>query len=67
MIIVCAVQGIKVTMKTANIRSRDRSMIRQPRQAGTLHPILSIQGMNAFPCKPIVCMKRSIMKAIRVM
>ena len=33
--------------------------------AGTLQPNPMIIGMNDFPCRPILCMRRSMMKAAR--
>ena len=41
------------------------SIVREAMIAGTLHPNPIINGINDFPCKPILCMILSIIKAAR--
>ena len=48
-------------------RERRLSMVRVAMTAGTLQPKPMISGMNDFPCSPIRCMRRSMMKAARAM
>ena len=43
------------------------SMVRVAWIAGTLQPEPMSSGMKLFPCRPIRCMARSMMKAARAM
>jgi hypothetical protein len=61
---VLAEQGTMVDRKVAISLSRLFSMIRQARQAGTLHPKAVISGRLALPCSPRVWQGLSIRKAI---
>ena len=47
------------------IRERRLSMVRVAITAGTLQPKPMMSGMNDLPCNPILCMRRSMMKAAR--
>jgi hypothetical protein len=64
-ITVTAEQGIYVARNPVMNLSLWVSMIRQERQAGTLHPNPNIKGMEAFPWIPILCIKLSNKKVIR--
>ena len=41
------------------------SMVRVAMMAGRLQPKPITSGMNDFPCRPMRCMMRSMMKAAR--
>ena len=49
------------------VMSRDRrlSMVRVAMTAGTLQPNPMTSGMNDLPCRPILCISLSMMKAAR--
>ena len=55
-----AVHGTNGANKIVKSLLRSDSMIRVPMMAGTLHPKPRKSGMKLLPCKPIVCIKRSI-------
>ena len=46
-------------------RERRLSMVRVAITAGTLQPKPMMSGMNDLPCSPILCIRRSMMKAAR--
>ena len=48
-------------------RSRLCSRVRVAMMAGTVQPKPISIGMKLFPCRPILCMMRSIRKATRAM
>ena len=48
-------------------RSRRLSRLRVAITAGTLHPNPINSGMKLLPCRPILCMKRSMRNAARAM
>jgi len=52
-------------IRTVSFRSRSVSRVLAPITAGTLHPNPRIIGMKDFPCRPILCMIRSIITATR--
>ena len=43
------------------------SIVRVAMMAGTLQPKPMSIGMNDLPCRPMRCMRRSMMKAARAM
>ena len=57
---VLASQGTSVVRNEARKRSRCISMILHAIQPGTQNPYPNMIGMNALPCKPILCMTESI-------
>ena len=48
-------------------RLRRLSMVRVAITAGTLHPKPMMRGINDLPCKPILCISLSMIKAARAM
>ena len=64
MTMLLAAQGTRLATKAQMRRSLSVSIMRQPRQAGTLQPKPSIMGMNPLPCRPIWCIAESMRKAI---
>jgi len=62
-----ALHDIKGLISIVRILSLRDSMVRDAITAGTLHPKPMIRGINDLPCKPILCMTLSIIKATRAM
>ena len=60
-----ALHDIKGVTSIVIMRLLRLSMVRVAIIAGTLQPKPISIGMNDFPCNPILCIRRSIMKAAR--
>ena len=60
-----AEHDMKGRMSIVMRRERGLSIVRVAMTAGTLHPNPMMSGMNDLPCSPILCIRRSMMKAAR--
>ena len=54
-------------MSMVTKRERRLSMVRVAMMAGTLQPNPMMSGIKDLPCKPIRCIRRSMIKAARDM
>ena len=60
-----AEQLMKGSIIMVMMRDRRLSMVRVAITAGTLQPKPMISGMNDLPCRPILCISLSMIKAAR--